>query len=51
MTDFHVMAGAGGIAAAPRVRTVTMDDLFDALRGGFEDFWAKPSHIVFLGLI
>ncbi|TJW46330.1 MAG: DUF2189 domain-containing protein [Mesorhizobium sp.] len=35
----------------PRVRRITTADLIDALRLGVEDFWAKPSHYVFLCLI
>lgn len=37
--------------ALPRVRTITTADLSDALRRGWEDFKAKPSHLVFLALI
>ena len=28
-----------------------MRDLFQSLRKGLGDFWSKPSHIFFLGLI
>ncbi|TIR54947.1 MAG: DUF2189 domain-containing protein, partial [Mesorhizobium sp.] len=35
----------------PTVRHITTSDLWDALRLGAEDFWAKPSHYVFLCLI
>lgn len=38
-------------AATPRIRTITTQDLRDALQGGWEDFKAKPSHLVFLALI
>ena len=51
MTDFHVMAGADGRLARPEVRNISATDLVDALRAGFDDFWAKPSHYVFLCLI
>ncbi|CAM5642379.1 hypothetical protein MAUB1S_11067 [Mycolicibacterium aubagnense] len=50
MAGFHVMAGAHGLEL-PTVRRITISDLFDALKRGAEDFWAKPSHYVFLGLI
>jgi uncharacterized membrane protein len=51
MANFHVMADARGIHVQPAVRHITVGDLADALRLGFEDFWAKPSHYVFLCLI
>jgi uncharacterized membrane protein len=51
MANFHVMADARGVHVQPTVRHITMADLSDALRLGFEDFWAKPSHYVFLCLI
>ncbi|KQZ13748.1 MULTISPECIES: DUF2189 domain-containing protein [unclassified Mesorhizobium] len=51
MSSFHVMADARGGYVKPAVRRITAADLTDALRLGFEDFWAKPSHYVFLCLI
>lgn len=51
MAGFHVMADARGMHVQPTVRRITTADLKDALRLGFEDFWAKPSHYVFLCLI
>ena len=51
MTDFHIIAGAGGSVAHPEVRKISIADLVDALRRGMDDFWAKPSHLLFLGLI
>lgn len=51
MSSFHVMADARGGYIQPAVRHITTADLTDALRLGFEDFWAKPSHYVFLCLI
>ncbi|RUU20309.1 DUF2189 domain-containing protein [Mesorhizobium sp. M7A.T.Ca.TU.009.01.3.2] len=51
MAGFHVMADARGTHVQPTVRRITTSDLWDALRLGFEDFWAKPSHYVFLCLI
>src|SRR5262245_22323437 len=45
----------GGAAAAtpplPRVRGIAPRDLADVLAKGFDDFWAMPSHVVFLSLI
>lgn len=51
MTNFHVIAGAQDRLERPSIRHIGISDLFDALRQGFEDFWAKPSHLLFLGLI
>ncbi|MEW6633177.1 MAG: DUF2189 domain-containing protein [Pseudomonadota bacterium] len=51
MAGFHVMADAQGMHVQPTVRHITTSDLWDALRLGAEDFWAKPSHYVFLCLI
>ncbi|TIR78285.1 MAG: DUF2189 domain-containing protein, partial [Mesorhizobium sp.] len=51
MAGFHVMADAQGLHVQPTVRHITTSDLWDALRLGAEDFWAKPSHYVFLCLI
>ena len=38
-------------ATLPRVRTLTFADLNDALKKGFDDFWAMPTHVVFLALL
>jgi uncharacterized membrane protein len=51
MTSFHIMAGAAGTVARPQVRQIGLADLVDSLRRGLDDFWAKPSHLLFLGLI
>jgi uncharacterized membrane protein len=51
MASFHVIADAAGIHERPTVRRITNADLFEALRQGAQDFWAKPSHYVFLCLI
>lgn len=51
MTNFHVIAGAQDGLERPVVRHIGISDLFDALRRGFDDFWEKPSHLLFLGLI
>jgi uncharacterized membrane protein len=42
----HVAAGA-----RPAIRTITISDLRDALRRGYDDFVALPSHAIFLCLI
>lgn len=51
MANFHVLAGAGEGLAHPVVRKIGFDDLRLSLAEGWRDFWQKPSHIVFLGLI
>ena len=52
MANFHVYAaGTGSDVQHPTIRRIGVSDVLDALRLGFEDFWDKPSHYVFLGLI
>lgn len=51
MTDFHVMIGADETLPRPSIRHIGVADVTDALRRGFDDFWEKPSHYVFLCLI
>jgi len=51
MAAFHVMADAHGMLMQPAVRRITTHDVWDALRLGVEDFWAKPSHYAFLCII
>ena len=46
-----VKAESGFVHEALPVRAIGVQDLRDALRKGWADFIAKPSHIVFLGLI
>jgi len=52
MAGFHVYAaGTGSNVEHPAIRRIGVSDIFDALRLGFDDFWDKPSHYVFLCLI
>jgi uncharacterized membrane protein len=51
MTAFHVMSGASDRYARPVVNKISIADVFDALRRGFDDFREKPSHYVFLCLM
>jgi uncharacterized membrane protein len=51
MANFHIVAGSGESPAHPVVRKISPADLKEALAKGFDDFWAMPSHLVFLGLI
>jgi uncharacterized membrane protein len=51
MAQFHVIAGADEAPAHPNVRKISPRDLTEALSKGFDDFWAMPSHLLFLSLI
>jgi len=51
MADFHVLTNASERLDVPEVRQLTIGDLFAALGDGWRDFWRKPSHLAFLGLI
>jgi uncharacterized membrane protein len=51
MANFHVISGLGDKLDLPMIRTITIADLFDALRRGASDFWEQPSHYVMLVLI
>lgn len=51
MADFHVLTNADERLDIPEVRRLGLGDLFGALAGGWRDFWRKPSHLAFLGLI
>ena len=51
MASFHILVGAGDHAADPTVRSIAPADLADALKKGWDDFTAMPSHAVFLCVI
>jgi uncharacterized membrane protein len=51
MAHQEAFAGAEQRPALPAIRTITIDDLRDALARGLDDFAAMPSHVVFLSLI
>jgi uncharacterized membrane protein len=51
MGTLHVVAGADGVMVRPKVRSIGISDVFDALRRGINDFREKPSHYVFLCLL
>lgn len=38
-------------AAEPRIRSITVYDLVDALKRGWDDFLAQPTHLIFVALI
>jgi uncharacterized membrane protein len=51
MAHSHVLAGAGVRPAQPIIRKIGPADLLDALRKGYDDLAAMPSHAVFLCMI
>ena len=51
MAQAHLVTGAAEAEAPPKVRTIGLADLRDALARGLDDFLAMPSHAVFLCLI
>lgn len=51
MTGIHVFAGMEGVFVRPRIRHISVADVFDCLRLGWRDFDRRPSHYAFLCLI
>ncbi len=51
MTYQESIGSADRAHALPRVRAISPRDLIDALAKGFDDFWAMPTHVIFLSLI
>ena len=51
MTNLDTMHGSDASQALPMVRKIGMTDLKDALAKGIEDFWAIPTHAIFLSII
>lgn len=51
MAYSHVLLGAGTSPAQLTVRRIGLADLKDALAKGFDDFYAMPTHAMFLGVI
>ncbi len=51
MASFHVYAGEDLSASAPVVRHIALSDLKSAIARGFDDFWAMPSHLLFLAIV
>ncbi len=50
MAQSHILVGATA-AAQPAIRRIGVADLKDALRAGWADFTAMPSHAIFLCII
>src|SRR5258706_1379024 len=51
MTHLDISVGSHASHAIPIIRTIRMADLKDALAKGIEDFWAVPTHAIFLCII
>ena len=51
MPNLHVLTGAGESPAYPVVRKIGFADLKDAVAKGIDDFWAVPTHVIFLAII
>ena len=51
MTYQQAAGSADRAHELPRVRSISPRDLWDALAKGFDDFWAMPTHVIFLCLI
>jgi uncharacterized membrane protein len=51
MIHLHVMVGSQASAALPAVRKIGLSDLKTALAKGIDDFWAFPTHVIFLSII
>jgi len=51
MAYSHILVGAGDHTADPTVRRIGAADLMDALKKGYDDFSAMPSHAVFLCVV
>ena len=46
--DLDIILPTEPVRALPEVRHMTFSDLADALRKGWQDFMAMPTHVVFL---
>jgi uncharacterized membrane protein len=51
MTYQESIGRAAPAQSLPRVRKISPRDLGDVLARGFADFWAMPTHVIFLSLI
>jgi uncharacterized membrane protein len=51
MPNLHVIAGVGETPAHPVVRKIGFADLKDAVAKGIDDFWAMPTHVIFVAII
>jgi uncharacterized membrane protein/nuclear transport factor 2 (NTF2) superfamily protein len=51
MANTDVILPTGAARELPAVRSIGVRDLRDALAMGLDDFWAMPTHVIFLSLI
>jgi uncharacterized membrane protein len=51
MAFSNILVGAGTHPAQPEVRSIGLADLRDVLAKGIDDFWAMPTHAMFLCII
>src|SRR5713226_7426033 len=51
MPNHHVITSASESPAYPIVRKIGFADLKDAVAKGIDDFWAAPTHLIFLAII
>jgi uncharacterized membrane protein len=51
MANIHIINGAIDSPIRLDVRKIGLADLMEALRQGLDDFFAMPSHMIFLGLL
>ena len=51
MQTSNVLVGAGTRPAQPLIRTIHVSDLRDAFAKGVDDFYAMPTHAMFLCII
>jgi uncharacterized membrane protein len=51
MSQSHILVGASEYTAEPAVRRIATSDLMEALKKGYADFSAMPSHAVFLCVV
>ena len=51
MAHSHILLGAGDAPAKLTIRRISFDDLKDALARGADDFYAMPTHAIFLCVI
>src|ERR1700686_4796018 len=51
MAYSHVLLGAGSSPARPTIRRIGLDDVRDVLRKSIADFYAMPTHAMFLCIV
>lgn len=51
MASLHLVAGSHHFTELPAIRKIDFGDVREALEKGFADFWAMPSHAVFLSIL